>query len=109
MATTAPRKSYEGERVRIADLSQETRPTVLQDFEFDKCLIVGPAVLLLIDYNEFPGCDFTNGQASLIPIEADRDYAGVIGVSNCSFRECTFQNVALAAPRETLQPFLEEG
>jgi hypothetical protein len=67
---------------------------------FSKCHFSGPAVLLVVR-SLITGCTFT-GPDAVFPIDNNRIYNGMIGVSSCAFLDCVFDDtVGIAIPRES--------
>lgn len=93
--------NHVSEVVRLADLA--TVNPVIDGHNFENCLIVGPAVMLVMSGTAIEGCDLGGDAVSifwLVNPEVRNAVLGAIGVQNCSFRGCRFQNVGLAGPEE---------
>lgn len=93
--------NHVSEVVRIADLA--TVNPVIDGHSFENCLIVGPAVLLAMDGTSIEGCDLGGDPIALfwlVDPDLRSKILGAIGIQNCSFRGCRFENIGLAGPEE---------
>lgn len=75
---------------------------------FEKCLILGPAVLALTGgEGSITGCTFDSDADSLLwVIPDDRPtVVGAIEIENCHFIECRFSMVGFAGPEDFAQKF----
>jgi len=67
---------------------------------FSKCHFAGRAVLAMGTGNVVDGCTFS-GPEPLFPID-NRSYNGMIGVRNCAFLDCVFDDtVGIGIPRDS--------
>lgn len=84
------------EVVRLADLA--TASPVITNQVFENCLIVGPAVIAPIDGGfTLQGCDLGGSEDALLWDVSDRPHLiGAIGLVDCHFIGCRFENVGLA-------------
>jgi hypothetical protein len=90
---------YERKVVRISDLVPEPG-CMLRGFSFDRCDIVGPAVLFPRPNTMINGCNFDGTPDAIIwdwPPEREQ-VIGVIDLDECSFESCRFTNIGIAAP-----------
>lgn len=96
---------YEGGPVRIAGLAENTE--ILDGFEFENCEIIGPAVIAVLDHNDFINSSFDGDFEALlweIPHTRQR-VVGAIGVKNCRFVGCKFRRIGFAGPAEFIVAF----
>lgn len=79
---------------------------VLQGFVFVNCTLQGPAVLIPSGCT-FAGSGFGGDADSVLwEIPEERQWAlGAISARDCTFEDCTLQNVGLAGKREFAQNF----
>ena len=84
-------------------------PPLIEGVTFEKCTIVGPAVLASVDGS----ITLTRGKWDvpfdnlLWPISPDRPQpiVGAIGLVDCHFFDCTFLGIGLAIPEEHVERF----
>lgn len=102
-------RKFRNDVVRIADLTVNT--STIEGYEFSNCRIIGPAILALLDNVSLlhstwnaPGLDAVFWE---VPPERG-PVVGVVAVRNCTFSNCTFDNIGLAAPPEFRRK-MEEG
>jgi hypothetical protein len=91
-------RTYRNTVIRIVDLA--VTDEVIEDVQFEGCTIIGPAILGLIDNNDFisPIFDAPSLDGFFWPVAPERGpVVGVIGIRNCRFYSCRFQRVGLAA------------
>lgn len=99
-------RHYQDEVIRIAELTVNT--SLIEDSEFVNCRIIGPAILGLlggvtISYSTWvsPSLD-----AMFWPVPPERNpVIGVVGVRNCTFSNCRFEEIGVAAPPEMRAQF----
>jgi hypothetical protein len=96
--------------VRIADLATGNPPLVAS-LEFERCQILGPAVIIPLSCN-FDGCGFGTPDGSSDSVlwhlpEGRTFMQGAIRVERCSFVETTFRRVGVALPPDAAQAFSE--
>lgn len=73
----------------------------LKNRRFQKCQMMGPAVLVPVRNVSISGNHFGGPPQSVVWAIPDKSIViGAIGLVDCVFVECTFQNVAFAAPAE---------
>lgn len=84
--------------LRLTELLGDDRP-VISEQTFTNRLIVGPAVIFPFD-SRFEGCEWSaDFDATFWPLAADRARAvGAVFVERCTFIDCVFNGVGLAAP-----------
>ncbi|TWH75353.1 hypothetical protein JD78_03909 [Modestobacter roseus] len=101
-------REYRNQLVRIADLT--VLEDVIRDVRFESCVIVGPAVLGLIDDVTLSGCRFNapGPDALLWPVSASRGSVGAVGLVNVEFRNCELQRIGIAVPEEQIEQFRDD-
>lgn len=85
--------------VRMADLTVNT--TTIEDLSFSNCRIIGPAILALLHDVTIDGAGWNTPSIDAIFWEVSPGrgaVVGVIGVANCSFSNCQFENIGIAGP-----------
>lgn len=85
-------RSFTDELVRISDLATTT--DILEDMEFVRCHVMGPAVLasvgpLVMDHSTLDG----SVEAALIEVPTERWLLGVIGLKDVAFRHCRLSRI----------------
>ena len=83
-------------------------PDKLDGFIFNDCQIVGPAVLFVIEGNNFNDSTFEAKEVFNVA-EPDRPYYGVIGLYNCTFEKCRFERIGILAPQQFVDLIQSEG
>ncbi|MBW3578330.1 MAG: hypothetical protein KY462_11445 [Actinobacteria bacterium] len=99
---------YRDQVVEISRLA--VNESVLEGITFANCTIVGPAVLVPLEGVSIVGgtWDAPNWEALSWIIPRNRDTViGAIGVKDCTFSACRFQNVGLAVPEDEEERFRE--
>lgn len=94
---------YRGEVIDIAELARSSADNVIRNAYFANCRFRGPAVLLLLE-----GVQLNQGTVDfrqLWEVRRHRPYIGGIGIAQCTFVNCDFSEVGLAAPPDALLPF----
>ena len=75
---------------------------------FKDTILVGPAVVALLDNVHLERCRFDAPiDVMLIEIEPNRMVTGIVGIQNCKFEDCVFQNIAIIGPPEVLRVIRE--
>lgn len=78
----------------------------LKGYEFHNCLLTGPAIATILGATSMRGCGFRHGAGSfedlLIELPEGRRVIGVIGLDDCTFDRCTFEEVGFAGTRDML-------
>ncbi len=90
-------REYRNQAVRLADLT--VTQDVLEHLRFENCMIIGPAILGLLDNLTMIDCGFDAPGPEAVLWKVDRDrgpVVGVIAVRDCAFYSCTFQRVGFA-------------
>lgn len=106
--TTPPtgNREFRDEVVRLAELTVTT--SMLDGLTFVNCSIIGPGVLILLNNVTIQHCtwDAPDQRAVFWLIEPGRTFVvGGIGVQNCTFSACKFNQVGVAGDerlRETI-------
>lgn len=99
------RRRVVGETVRIAE--HAGGEGVLRDMEFEGCTIMGPAVLVPLRGVEIGDCRFDAGPDRLFWTTPGQPPAGGIGLENCAFRTCRFENVGLGGTPESIRQLMK--
>jgi hypothetical protein len=102
-------REYRNTAVRLADLTVNT--DMLEDLQFFNCTVIGPAVLFILDNNQFNNCNFTapDIEALFWLVAPERQMVvGAIGARRVEFYSCSFQRIGLAGPPE-LRQAIEQG
>jgi hypothetical protein len=102
-------RTYRNEVVRLAELTVNT--SIIEGLEFSNCRIIGPAILALLGGVTIVHCtwDAPGLDAVFWEVPPDRGpVVGVVGVVNCTFSNCTLENVGVAGPPE-LRTTFESG
>jgi hypothetical protein len=99
-------RQWRNEVVRLSELTVNTSTIAGQ--AFSNCRIIGPAILALLDDVTITHCtwDAPGLDAIYWEVPPEREVViGVVGVSNCVFSNCTFENVGIAGPRQMRAQF----
>ena len=102
MTEAAESQTYADRVVRLADLAIAN--FIIARKEFRNCLILGPAIVVPLGETSFVNCAFDSPPEVLfweVPREKEM-VVGAIGLQDCAFRECRFQAIGMAGPRELL-------
>ncbi len=97
-------RKFRDQLIRVSDITVNT--SLLDGHEFSNCRIVGPAVFALLDNVTITGCrwDTSDLNALFWLVHEDRPMVvGAVGVRNCVFSGCGFEQVGLAGPAELFQ------
>lgn len=90
--------------VRLADMAV-ARPFV-QGLVFENCMILGPAVVAMLNGGTLEGCSFDSPPEALLwEVPADTTKIGAIGLDDCTFVNCHFQGVGFAGTPEFAEKF----
>lgn len=83
--------------------------SVIRDTTFQDALIVGPAVIALLERVTMENCSFDGDPDSLfIEIEPNRGVIGVVGLVNTTFRGCRLQNIGIIGTRDAIEVMRSE-
>lgn len=85
---------FEDQIVRITDLATDS--DVLERLEFERCTIIGPAVLIPVR-STFVDCSFV-GAPDVLIWEVPQERGSVLGavrLEDCSFLACRFARIGL--------------
>ena len=91
--------TFRNSHITIAALAADTE--ILQDMEFTDCVLVGPAVLLMLDDVHIADSSLEGPDLDALfwEIQPGRSrVVGAIAIRNCSFVGCTFQRIGFAGP-----------
>lgn len=96
--------SYVDEEVRIADLAAAKPTNLLEGYTFERCVISGPAVLLMDGRAEISFSDLgAEAEALLWEIPLGRTkITGAVVMIDCRFIHCTFVGIGFAQRAEWL-------
>lgn len=87
--------------VRLTDLLSPypDQPPILRGRTLEDCVIVGPSIVVLISKVNWTGNHFrAQGPDGLLyPIEEGKPFYGVIGLVDCTFDDCDFWQIGIAA------------
>lgn len=97
-----PPNVYRNRIVRISELA--TVDDVLVELVFEKCEIVGPAVLAILGGNQIRHVNIDSVNA-LWDIPVDRRYVGAIGLQACLFEDCSFRRCGFVGPPDVMAKF----
>jgi len=95
--------------VRLSDLT--LTGNIIEAVTFTNCLIVGPAVILILGATSLEECswDAPGPRALFWEIDDARsEIVGAVGLLDCTFSACRFTNVGIGAHRKDL-PKLQAG
>jgi len=83
--------------VRVADLMLTRR--VVDRVTFENCLLVGPAIIALIDGGDLIGCTFETSEVDqlLWPVQEGDVKIGAVHFMNCNFHSCKFESIGFVA------------
>ena len=98
---------YEDLEVRLSSLLDPLESPSLAGFTFNRCRIIGPAVLHVIGHVYLAGCEFeAPGVAAMLwEIPAGAAKVGAIEIRDTSFRRCSFEDVGFVGTAEELAGF----
>lgn len=100
---------YEDQVIRITDLVV-SRPAI-EHARFERCLILGPAVLVLSADTQISNSNFQTypGVAFFVPVDVSKHLPmGMVNLIGCQFDQCEFQRISLAGP-ESVRAMVEGG
>jgi hypothetical protein len=92
-------RTFRNDVIRLADLIVNT--SLLDGYEFSNCRIIGPAILGILDNVSMLHCTWIAPglDAVLWVVPPERGpVIGIVGVQNCTFSRCTFENIGIAGP-----------
>jgi hypothetical protein len=99
-------RQFRNEVVRLAELTVNT--STIRGQEFSNCRIIGPAILALLGGVTISHCtwDAPSLDAVFWEVPPERGVVvGAVGVIDCTFSACTFENVGVAGPPEMRSEF----
>lgn len=105
------RRLFLGSSVVLTDLAPLSPPVIAQA-EFEDCRLIGPAIVASIGPISLVECSLPSGHFIWELPATTGEINGVIGLSECHFLRCTFENVGLAVPpgeRESVYARLRGG
>lgn len=100
------RRVFDGEEIRLADITDIRGEQIVSGRTFENCTIYGPSVVYMtgcrIDVFAMRGDD---PEDMLIEVPPDRQRVhGVFWLKDCSFFNCRFENIGIIGPK----PMLDE-
>lgn len=112
---------FENRTIYIADLAREiatpnwTNP-VISRRTFDDCRIYGPAVLAPMNTGQIggkpfdDGCKFMDGKdaAWVAGPETHHNFVGIVGLEDCTFLRCRFEQCGVLVPSHDYEALREE-
>jgi hypothetical protein len=98
-------KVYHDQIVRIVELVDGMAIPVLSEMTFQRCQIVGPAVILPLGNTQFLNSRMDHPDEMLWETQPNRVYVGAIGVDNCVFDDCDFNGIGIAGPPDYVRTF----
>ena len=98
-------EQFENEVIRPALIAGDEG--VIRDMAFERCVIQGPAVLVLVDDVAMEHNRFDGDKAAIFwEIGPDRPgVIGAIGLEDCRFVGCRFTQIGIAGPADVLAMF----
>ena len=90
-------RSFKDETVYLGEVAKGM--TVIEDWTFTRCQIRGPIIIAALDRKTtFENCNLGGTQEQILwVISPDRrNIQGALGLTDCRFLECVFQNVGFA-------------
>ena len=102
-------RHFRDDVVRLAALTVNT--SRLEGYGFSNCRIIGPAILGILNNVTIAGSRFDAPGLDAIfwEIPPGRGpVVGIIAVADCTFSNCTFENIGVAGPPE-LREALADG
>lgn len=100
---------FRDEVVRLAALTVNS--STIEGYRFLNCRVIGPAILALLDRVTITHCrwDAPGMEAIFWEVPPERQVViGAVGVIDCTFSNCAFENVGIAGPID-LRTELEKG
>lgn len=97
--------TVQNQAVRLVDMTV-ARPFII-GIRFQNCLILGPAVVVMLNGGGFQDCVFDAPPEQLLwdfPTETTK--IGAIGLTNCSFKGCRFEGIGFAGPPDFAEQFI---
>jgi hypothetical protein len=93
---------YRNQTIRLSDLAVVS--DVIEGVTFEKCQLVGPAIVVLIGNSEISGCTWDGPlEGFLFPFRSDRSLViGAIGLMNCKLYGCRMTRLGLAVPENQM-------
>ena len=81
----------------------------VEDRDFERALILGPAVLTFIENVRFVNSSFAGDPDSLfIEVPQGRRIQGVVALRNVRFQDCRFENIAFIGTPEVVARLRKE-
>ncbi len=96
------RTVFQNEEIKIWELVH-ARDAVIEGKTFVDCIIVGPALVTLLDSVHIDGLAMDGSiEANLVEIEGDRQVIGVFGLRDCRFQRVRFSGIGFIGPKPML-------
>ena len=102
-------REYRNQTVRITDLA--VTADLLEDLRFENSIIIGPAILGLVEAVSLVNCGFDapGFDAMFWPVPQSRGAVmGVIGLKRVEFYSCRFQRIGFAVPEDDMPRLRKE-
>lgn len=96
-------RTYRNMLIRITDLT--VHQDLIEGVTFENCSIVGPAVLGVLEGNEFLHCGWEGELEAIIWEIPEGPRIGAVGVKDCTFSSCRFTRIGLALTGSVAQEF----
>lgn len=106
MSLTPGVRHYTNKRIKLGQIADV--PPVINGVTFERCKIVGPAVVASVDNQlSLTRCIWDAPFESLLWVlpEGPKMIVGAIGLSDCHFFDCTFEGVGLAIPEPMVEHY----
>lgn len=102
-------KCYEDAILKLTDLLDSPTQPLLEGFAFNRCRIIGPAIVHLARHAYLVGCHFEAPAAKsmLWEVPGGNARVGFIEIKDTSFRRCSFEGVGFSGTVEELAAFSE--
>lgn len=101
-----PRRSFIGAEVDVRDVIRGG-PPVLAQIDFVDCLVMGPAVVAAMGPVNMTECTFPADATFVWELPADHGIIhGLIGITECEFLRCRFDNIGIAVRRGGVEDVL---
>jgi len=94
-------RHYHDQTVRLVDLA--ALEDVIDGFVFERCQIVGPAVVALLGGTRISGCQWSGDPDAVIwPAHGREKVVGAVGLKDCQIVNCEFFRVGIFVPDDQL-------
>lgn len=102
MSETQPADGiYRDQTVRLTDFA--ALDDVIQGLTFERCQIVGPAVVILLGETRVTGCHWSGDAEAIIwPAHGRNEVVGAIGLKDCVLTNCELYRIGMLVPDEQM-------